>query len=236
MGQANRRYQSLREDRQRRRLNSQAANSQDHNHNHSAPIEDGAPAPPVGMNLPDLNLATSQDGGYNDALDQLKCDMDVHEKELLAKKKAETFAVTQQRMAGVQKSIEDQFICDPHLIGTIPGLKNQQRLAFNCWIQRFKNVVLGDELHGMSAAELAHKIMKLQRNADRFERFLADWVIVRIVHDDTFAIVWAMVKEHLDFAAADALERIVSLVMRDPETEQEEKAETEDKGKEPMDL
>ena len=229
---AKRRYESLHEDRQRRRLNSGGSSGQDHNRNYPGMVS-GAALPPVGMNLPNLNLAPK--GSYSDPLDRLQDDLDLHETEMLEKRKVEIFAVTQQKMAGVKKSIEDQFLNEPHLIGSIPGLKCQKALAFNCWLKQFKVVMLSDPAVRLTPYQLSTKIIKLQRDPATWDAFLSEWILVRIVHDDDFTVVWGMLKEKLCVLEVPVPTSPTSLVLIDSDRENEEKAQLLGNSKEPMD-
>ena len=231
VGHAKRRYESLRQDQQRRRLNSSSAESQAHNHNHNTAVPIGrADPPPVAMNLPNLNLA--QTGSYTDPLLRLQSDLDLHETELLEKKKLEIFAVTQQKMAAMKRSVEDQFINDPQSIGSIPGLKNQKALAFNCWLRQFKGVMLSDPAYRLTPHLLSTKIIEMQRDPVSWDAFLSEWIVVRIVHDDDFTVVWGMIKSRMSVQHGQVLDSPTNLALID---ELEMKAEMLGNDKEPMD-
>ena len=56
---------------------------------------------------------------------------------MLDKKKIEMYEITKQKITALRNSIESHFINEPQLIGCIPGIEQQESIAFDCWLNKY---------------------------------------------------------------------------------------------------
>ena len=137
------------------------------------------------------------------ALSFLQDKLDIFEQEQLEKKKIEIFEITKQKVLALAQSIETQFNQFPHMIGCIPGITgtDQEKLAFNCWLNKYKNIIKQDRIFkdGYISLEIFMKqIAVLQTDVLAWYTFFTKWRLNRILCDDKFETVWMKMKSDLN--------------------------------------
>ena len=141
-----------------------------------------------------------------EALWHLRGQMDVFEREKLAKKKIETQEITKQKMAAVAEAVESQFLQRPHLIGSIPSVENQGEVAFWCWLKHHKEEIMIDPYIANDENLLQTHLVSLKDETAVWTRFLTKWKMWRILKDDQFPLVWRTMKEELKMPTEPVLD------------------------------
>lgn len=119
------------------------------------------------------------------------------EKEQIAKKKLESFQITQQKLMALKHSVEKQFMDEPQMIGCIPGLHNQENVAFDYWLNRNKALIITDPEILDQLEFFIEQLTILKADPSQWRTFLTRWKLYRIMYDNQFPIVWEKVKENL---------------------------------------
>ena len=134
----------------------------------------------------------------DEALVNLHDKLDVFEQEVLDKKKIEMYEITKQKWTAIKNSMESHFINDAQLIGAIPGIENQDAIAFDCWLNKYKHIIKDDrEIRG-NVELLMDQICILKDDMTEWNNFLTKWKLHRIFYDDNFQIVWNKIKDQLN--------------------------------------
>ena len=218
-------YQTTNSSRKRRRLNELSDsvtlmrnNSQNQNHNHNEILSSDAQDyernitfPPSLQNPPQLQPLAEQlkfeenveNDPLPDALNILNEKLDVFEREQMDKKKIESFEISKQRLAALKSSIESQLIHDPHLIGCIPGVENQETLAFDCWVNKYKDIIANDVSIKDSIEIFIEQVTVLKSEVPEWMAFVNRWKLNRILFNDDFNKVWTKVKSDLGLQVAE---------------------------------
>ncbi len=132
--------------------------------------------------------------------------LDIFEIEQLDKKKIEMYENTKQKTLALTECLETQFISNPHKIGCIPGVSGiqQQKFAFNCWINKYKQDIKNDTAIKNNGMDLFIEQLKvLQTSAVSWDIFFTKWQLNRILHDDNFETTWKCVKLYLNVSDVD---------------------------------
>lgn len=132
------------------------------------------------------------------ALNLLNDKLDIFEREQVDKKKIETFELTKQKLLAMKSAVEAQFINDPHLIGCLPGIEEQESLAFDCWINKYKHIILDDPAIKSSIDVFIQQVITLKAEVPEWNSFINKWKLNRILFKDDFHIIWQKVKQELN--------------------------------------
>lgn len=125
------------------------------------------------------------------ALNTLRDGLKIYERELLDKKKTETFELFQEKMRAVEEHASGIYREKPELIGAMVGaspLKDQLNIAFDLWvsdnIQKIKERVwdLKDFWDQILAAREADE--------EQWNKNLSKWKFKRIVLGNEFDVTW----------------------------------------------
>ena len=138
-----------------------------------------------------------KDEKLTEALSFLNDKMDIFEREQLDKKKIEIFEMTKQKLLAVRQDIETNLINQPHLIGCLPEIEEQQSLAFDCWLNKHKNVIKDDAAIKGDTKHLIDQLVVLKMDGIEWKTFLARWKLNRIFSNDDFSVVWNRIKYDL---------------------------------------
>ena len=203
-------FQSYNHNRKRRRIDvdNQSSNN---NHNHNINISNSVP-----ISQHQLNDTTNSSQIFNfesipkmeknekmtEALYVVKDKMDIFEREQLDKKKIEMFEVTKQKALAMKQSVETIFMNEPHLIGCIPGIEDQDSVAFDCWLGKYKHIIQDDPAIKQSMNDFINKITILRMDCVDWKNFLAKWKMRRIFHNNDFLLVWNKIKDDLNINQA----------------------------------
>ena len=133
-----------------------------------------------------------------EALYVVKDKMDMFEREQLDKKKIETFEITKQKMLAIKQSIETCLLNEPHLIGCIPGIEEQEALAFDCWLGKYKHIIKDDSAIKNELSTFIEQVNILRMDAVDWKNFLSRWKLRRIFHNDDFLVIWRETKNDLN--------------------------------------
>ena len=192
---------------------------QNHNHNHNHNnnnnnANDNRQQPQIIVNEPRVGglssvppaLAQNQpqrlkrepDVKVDEALLNISGKMDVFEQEMLDKKKIEMYEITKQKMNAMKTSMETHFINDPHLIGCIPGIEQQDSIAFDCWINKYKHIIKDDNQIKGNIHLLVDQLSIMRSDMTEWTNFLTKWKLNRMLYDDNFQIIWTKVKDELN--------------------------------------
>ncbi len=98
----------------------------------------------------------------------------------------------------MKNSLESFFINDPHFIGCIPGIDDQQKLAFNCWLNKYKHIVVQDSSIKNKLELFIDQITILQGDVSEWNSFISRWILNRILYNDNFDIIWNKIKNDLN--------------------------------------
>ena len=201
-------FQDYNNNRKRRRVDiDQQSPSHNHNHNHNINISHSVP-----ISRPQLNETTNSSQIFNfesipkmeknekmtEALCVVKDKMDIFEREQLDKKKIEMFEVTKQKALAMKQSVETTFMNEPHLIGCIPGIEDQEAVAFDCWLGRYKHIIQDDPAIKKDMELFIKQITLLRMDNVEWKDFLSKWKLRRIFHNDDFFKVWMKIKSDLN--------------------------------------
>lgn len=124
--------------------------------------------------------------------------LDVFEQEQLDKKKIEMFEITKQKLAATKSTMHSYLINDPHLIGCIPGVENQAGLAFDCWLNTYKEAIMKDEAIKNQLELFLYQLTLIRSDMTEWNNFISTWKLYRIFYKDNFQIVWNKIKNELD--------------------------------------
>ena len=127
-----------------RNINNNNNNNDNNNNNNSNNLnanynDNSIPPKTETMSIRDLKMTQ--------ALSNLNDKMDVFEQELLEKKKIEIYEITKQKVSALKNSLQTSIINEPHLIGFIPGIgsyESQLSIAFDCWLNEYKQTLVQD--------------------------------------------------------------------------------------------
>ena len=134
----------------------------------------------------------------SEALVKLNEKMDIFEREQLDKKKIEVYEITKQKLLALKNCLEAQILNDPHLIGCMPGIEDQETLAFDCWLNKYKHVIRQDPAINNKLELFIDQLTMMQTDRAEWSTFLAKWKLNRILYKDEFKIIWAKVKAELN--------------------------------------
>ena len=212
-------FQNYNNQRKRRRIdNSNDSNVNDnHNHNVNRNDENELKQDIQMINDEQIPPKLENDVKLTEALSLVQDKMDIFEREQLDKKKIETFEITKQKLKAINQSVETHFINYPHLIGCLPSIEHQDSLAFDCWLNKYKHIILKDVAIKNDLDLFVEQIIILKRDADDWNSFLIKWKMNRMFYNDNFHIIWTKVKNDLSI-----LEPI------SPENDKEEKNDEDD--------
>jgi len=203
--------------RKRKRTEIIEVNNNSHNHNnrndHINSNSNNA-HPQIIINEPNINGISSippdwsnnsqrrpkpeSDVKIDEALLNLSGKMNAYEQELLDKKKIEVYEITKQKWNALRNSMESHFINDPQIIGCIPGIENQQTIAFDCWMNKYKHIIKDDRDIRGNIDVLIDQICLLKSDMIEWTNFVTKWKLNRILHNDNFNIIWNKLKEELN--------------------------------------
>ena len=211
-------FQNYNNQRKRRRIQMENGgnNQPDNNHNRNNAVENVEEKkenevdevvdamPP--LNLPNINNFSSvsmppkleTDSKLTEALSYLNDKMDIFEREQLDKKKIEIFEITKQKLIAINQSVETHFINYPHLIGCLPNIPEQHTLAFDCWLNKYKHIILKDPAIKNGLELFIEQLVILKMDQSEWRSFLTKWKMNRIFHKDDFHIIWKNVKSDLN--------------------------------------
>ena len=150
----------------------------------------------------DNSEVDSEENQLPEALNALNDKLDIFEREQMDKKKIETFEISKQRLLALKTSIESQLINDPQLIGCIPGVENQENLAFDCWINKYKHVIKSDDAIKNELDTFIQQIAILKTEMPEWNLFVNKWKLSRILFGDDFQKIWNMVKTELNICSS----------------------------------
>ena len=151
-----------------------------------------------------INNKRENDSKLNEALVNLNSKLDMYEQEILDKKKIEIYEITKQKWNALKNSVETHFINDPQLIGSMPGIDNQDTIAFDCWMNKYKHIIKDDPQIQGNVDALIHKICVLKTDMSEWNSFVTKWKLNRIFYEDNFTIIWNNVKNDLKIKDCDA--------------------------------
>ena len=134
-----------------------------------------------------------------EALINLNDKLDIFEQEQLDKKKIEIFEITKQKLKTMKQELETHFINDPHIIGCIPGIENQLSLAFDCWIDKYKHIIIEDEAISDKVELFIEQLTILKTDKLEWDTFLSKWKLNRILYKDNFQIIWNKIKKEMNY-------------------------------------
>ena len=203
-------FETYNNNRKRRRVeNDQQSPSRHHDnvHNHNVNISHSVP-----INRHHVNDTTNSAQAFNfepipkmeknekmtEALYVVKDKLDIFEKEQLDKKKIEIFEVTKQKVLAMKQSVEASFMNEPHLIGCIPGIEEQDALAFDCWLGKYRHIIQEEPIVKRDMETFIKKITILRMDNVEWKDFLAKWKMRRIFYDDDFLTIWTKIKSDLN--------------------------------------
>jgi len=109
------------------------------------------------------------------ALSYLNDKLDMFEREQLDKKKIEIFEITKQKILATKQSVETLFMNSPHLIGCLPGITDQNNLAFDCWLSKYKDSIISDPVMNGYMDVFIEQLVSLKSSEDEYDNFLARW-------------------------------------------------------------
>ena len=138
------------------------------------------------------------DEKLTEALSYLHGTMDVFEREQLDKKKIEMFEITKQKLLAINQNIDTQFMNHPHLIGCLPNVEKQESLAFDCWLNKYKHIILDDMAIKRDLDLFIGQIVTLKMDPLEWDTFLARWKMNRIFYKDNFQTIWNKIKTELN--------------------------------------
>ena len=108
------------------------------------------------------------------------------------------YEITKQKWTALRNSIESHFMNDPQLIGALPGIEQQETVAFDCWLNKYKHIIKDDrEIQG-NVELLLDQMCILKEDMTEWNNFLTKWKLNRIFYNDNFHIVWNKIKDHLN--------------------------------------
>ena len=203
--------------RKRRRIEiNENANDNAHNKNHNlsnqsnnnflqpqiiindAQINEISSVPPALSNNHPQRQKIERDYKVDEALINLSEKLDAFEQDVLDKKKIEIYEITKQRIVAIKNSMETYFINDPHLIGCIPAVENQESIAFDCWMNKYKHIIKDDKEIKGNFQLIIDQLCLLKSDMSDWTNFLTKWKLYRIFHQDNFRIVWHKIKKELN--------------------------------------
>ena len=144
----------------------------------------------------------------DEALDQLQSGLDIYEKELLEKKKAETFQITQQKIKSLFVSVKDAFINHPESIGCIMGagsLEDQLTSAFDLWLHKNK-IEITRKVADINL--FIEQISVLKQDPRDWMTFVSRFKTERILKGNHFERTWIFMKTYLNIAESNDKEEI----------------------------
>ena len=155
--------------------------------------------------------ATIKTLSYPAALDKVQGALDVHEQNLLLKKRIEAYEITQENCRALTSCVQRLVTKQPEMIGMIPGLgcrEDQLKGSFEYWINQNEELILKND----SAFDSFKRQLRAKR-ADplQYISFLDDWKMQRLVGLDDAATVWAWIKDELNVVTASDEEIIFDL-------------------------
>ena len=191
-------------------------------------INETLSVPPALTNNHPERQKNKRDYKVDEALINLSEKLDAFEQEVLDKKKIEIYEITKQKMLAIKNSMETHFINDPHLIGCIPAVENQESIAFDCWINKYKHIIKDDKEIKGNFQLIIDQICLMKSDMSEWINFLTKWKLYRMFHQDNFRIVWNKIKKELNIQDH---EQYVSLTLMDDaslsEDENDEKKEAD---------
>ena len=169
-----------------------------------------------------------KDEKMTEALTFVKDKMDFFERELLDKKKIEVFEITKQKLTAINQNVRTQLLNYPHMIGCLPNIEQQESIAFHCWLQKYKHLIVKDSAVKNKIEDFIDQIMILRLHDDDWKSFLAKWKLNRIFYNDNFNLIWAKVKNELNIEPLTSPELLTQIVNDDKEENDEEKNDEDD--------
>ena len=158
---------------------------------------------------------------YLASLKALKANMDVHEREQLQKRLVEIDRVTRQKVLSMTDSIKQLFLAHPGMIGSVSGVEDQVTLAFNIWLAHFRPAILAEPAIHADQAEFARRLLVVKSNEPGWRALVERWRMTRILSDDDFGAIIAVLKEALQIAPVP--ENVVAASPPETEQQREEK-------------
>ena len=200
-------FRNYNNQRKRRRVdiqNSDNRNQNDDNRNHNVVIDRDERKQDI-MNDDSINITSNipippkleNDDKLTEALTIVQDKMDIFEREQLDKKKIEMFEITKQKLLAINQSVETHFMNYPHLIGCLPNIADQNSLAFDCWMNKYKHIILKDAAIKKDLDLFIEQLIILKMDQNDWKTFLTKWKMNRMFHNDNFHIVWRKIKNEL---------------------------------------
>ena len=144
-------------------------------------------------------------------LDQMQDSLDMFERDQLEKKKIEIAETTATKMESMNTSIEEQFLTRPHLIGAIPGVDNQEEVAWNCWLMRYQDNMFPKKTGDNDLETFVTQMVSLQSSAVAWKEFLARWKLHRILQKDDFGKVWCAMRKELNISVGSPVIQLAEM-------------------------
>ena len=159
---------------------------------------------PASLSMPGLDSSQSghpkveSNQARDAALDQLHGGLNKFERELLEKKKVETFELFQQKLSAVSHHVQLQLKLQPELIGCMMGagsLEDQLNVAFDFWVSQHVDQIkqkTGD------LETFVNQVSAERHQDDQWLRFLTKWKLRRIAKGNTFQVSWDLIVTELN--------------------------------------
>ena len=141
-----------------------------------------------------------QPGPVDEAINKLNGGLTQYEKELLDKKKNETFELFQEKMKAVEGHTVSMYRNRPEMIGAMMSggsLMDQMDIAFDFWI---KDNLPKIRAHTFSLEDFTEQIATARENDESWRAFMRRWKLTRITQGSDFSMLWTLIME------SDALE------------------------------
>ena len=218
-------FRNYNNQRKRRRLENENQNANHNNSNNRNFINENE-AKQDGPSVNTTNVTSNlqlppkleTDEKLTEALSFLHGTMDEFEREQLNKKKIEIFEITKQKLLAINQNVDTHFMNYPHLIGCLPNVEKQDSLAFDCWLNKYKHVILDDIAVKRDLDLFIGQIVSLKMDPLEWDTFLTRWKINRIFYKDDFHIIWNKIKAELN----------VEIFMEQIQNDKEEKNDDDD--------
>ena len=155
--------------------------------------------PRLNINVNSQARSSEKAEKMTEALSFLNDKLDIFEREQLDKKKIEIFEITKQKICATKQSLENCFMNDPHLIGCIPAVEDQIGISFDCWLHKYKHIIVDDRaIQCKSLDTFINQLITLKSDPLEWNNFLTKWKLNRILFNDDFIIIWSKIKEELN--------------------------------------
>lgn len=126
------------------------------------------------------------------ALNTLSGGFTLYERELLDKKKSETFELFQEKLKAVEGHTVSLYRQRPELIGTMIGgssLEDQMNIAFDFWVKDNMNEI---RKRVFTVEDFTDQVTTARQKADAWYAFLMKWKLTRITAEDKFDVLWKL--------------------------------------------